>query len=172
MRIPKTLMRLKKTNNILLSLLFLIFVSCASSPRFTSKHKNHITGTTNNSGVNSTEIYKDNGIIYSDTAVLETQTGIASYYADKFNGKITYSGKVYNMYGISAAHQTYPMGTVLRITNLKNGKTVILKVNDRMPYNPDRIIDLSLGAAQKLDMVHDGLAKVKVEVLKFGKGKK
>ena len=75
------------------------------------------------------------------------------------------------MYGISAAHQTYPMGTLLRVTNLKNNKSVILRVNDRMPYNPERIIDLSLGAAEKLDMVQDGLAEVRIDVLKFGNGK-
>ncbi len=166
-------MLLKKINIVLSLFLSFVLLSCASSPRFTSEKKiinENFTNPTDQSK-DSTQTYRDNSTTYSDTAVLETQTGIASYYADKFNGKITYNGEVYNMYGISAAHPTYAMGTILRITNLENGKSIILRVNDRMPYNPNRIIDLSLGTAKKLDMVKDGLAEVKIEVLKFGEGR-
>jgi rare lipoprotein A len=76
------------------------------------------------------------------------------------------------MNSISAAHPFFPMGTLVRVTNLSNNKSVVLKINDRMPYRPDRIIDLSLGAARELGFVEDGLAEVKVEVLEWGKGKK
>lgn len=73
---------------------------------------------------------------------------------------------------ISAAHPTYPMNTIVRITNLSNNKKIILRINDRMPKYDDRIIDLSLAAAKELDFIEAGLAKVKVEVLEWGKGKK
>jgi len=76
------------------------------------------------------------------------------------------------MYGLSAAHPSYRMGTVVRVTNLSNDKNVIIKINDRMPFRPDRIIDLSLGCAMELDMVNVGITEVKVEVLEWGKGKK
>ncbi|MCX7875053.1 MAG: septal ring lytic transglycosylase RlpA family protein [Melioribacteraceae bacterium] len=129
--------------------------SCSSSPRFLIKDKNEneFGFTTNND-------------------VLETQIGIASYYADQFNGKVTYSGEIYNMFGLSAAHPFYQMGTIIRVTNLSNGKSVVIPINDRMPYRSDRIIDLSLGTAQKLDMINVGITEVKVEVLKWGNGKK
>lgn len=161
----------RKVIIVFLLVMSTLIFSCSSAPRFTSK-KDVISK--NSETVKSKQISLNSGInstVYNDSAVLETVTGIASYYAHAFNGKITYSGEVYNMYGISAAHQTYPMGTVLRITNLENGKAVVLKVNDRMPYSPDRIIDLSLGTAEKLDMVKDGLAKVRIDVFKFGKGR-
>lgn len=76
------------------------------------------------------------------------------------------------MNGLSAAHPTYQMGTVVRVTNLSNEKSVVIKINDRMPFRPDRIIDLSLGCARELDMVNAGITEVKVEVLEWGNGKK
>jgi rare lipoprotein A (peptidoglycan hydrolase) len=103
---------------------------------------------------------------------LEVEIGVASYYADKYNGKPTATGVIYDMNGISAAHPFHPLGTIARITNLVNNKSVILEINDRMPYRPDRIIDLSLGAARELDMVLVGIQKVKIEVLKWGSGKR
>ncbi len=140
-------------------ILFLIIEACTSSPRFFIKDKK----------TSSTESDYNK---YSNSEVLETQIGTASYYADQFDGKITYSGEVYNMFGLSAAHPFYQMGTIVRVTNLSNGKSVVIPINDRMPYRPDRIIDLSLGVAQKLDMINVGITEVKVEVLEWGKGKK
>lgn len=138
---------------------FLVFIinACTSSPKFLIRDKN---------------FSNEENIDYSYSEVLESQIGIASYYADQFDGKITYSGEVYNMFGLSAAHPFYQMGTIVRVTNLSNGKSVIIPINDRMPFRPDRIIDLSLGVAQKLDMLNVGITKVKVEVLKWGDGKK
>ncbi|MBI3123834.1 MAG: septal ring lytic transglycosylase RlpA family protein [Ignavibacteriales bacterium] len=108
----------------------------------------------------------------SDAEVLETQTGVASFYADKYNGLPTYSGEIYDMNGLSAAHPSYRMGTIVRVTNLYNKKTVTIPINDRMPFHPDRIIDLSYGVAIALDMVTAGIVDVKVEVLKWGEGRK
>lgn len=108
----------------------------------------------------------------TDDEVLETQTGIASFYADKYHGLPTYSGEIYDMHGLSAAHQTYRMGTIVRVTNLYNKKSVTIPINDRMPFWPDRIIDLSYGTAVELDMLTAGIVDVKVEVLKWGEGRK
>ena len=70
------------------------------------------------------------------------------------------------MNGLSAAHRELPLGTVIRVTHLKNGKSIIIPVNDRGPFIKGRILDLSLGAAKKLDMVKDGVARVKIEIVK------
>ncbi len=94
------------------------------------------------------------------------EEGVASFYADKYNGRQTANGEIYNMYDLTAAHPTLPLGVKIKVTNLENGKTVILRVNDRMPQHPDRIIDLSYKAAIVLDFVKKGLARVRIEVIK------
>ncbi|MGC9324583.1 MAG: septal ring lytic transglycosylase RlpA family protein [Desulfomonilia bacterium] len=94
------------------------------------------------------------------------QIGTASWYGEDFHGKPTATGETYNMYGCSAAHKTLPLGSTVRVTNLTNGRTIIVPINDRGPYVGDRIIDMSYGAARHLGMVEEGLAKVRVEVLK------
>jgi rare lipoprotein A len=102
--------------------------------------------------------------------ILLTLEGIASYYADDFHGKQTSNGEIYDMNGLTAAHRTFPFGTKVRITNLDNSKTVIVRVNDRGPFHDGRIIDLSLGAAKELDLVKTGTARVRIEVLEWGDG--
>ncbi|GJQ61225.1 MAG: hypothetical protein SCALA702_02780 [Melioribacteraceae bacterium] len=94
--------------------------------------------------------------------------GVASYYADKFHGRTTANGEKYDMYGLTAAHNSWPFNTRIRVTNLTNGKQCLIRVNDRMPLHPERIIDLSLGTAMELDMVQAGLAKVRLEILEWG----
>lgn len=91
--------------------------------------------------------------------------GTASYYSDEFHGRKTANGEVYNMYALTAAHKTLPFGTRVRVTNLTNGKSVILRINDRMPGYKGRIIDVSFQAAKELDMLISGIAEVKIEVL-------
>ncbi len=100
--------------------------------------------------------------------VLSTEIGIASYYGEKYHGRRTASGEIFDMYKFSAAHKEHPLGTIARITNLSNGKWVVLKINDRGPFIKGRIIDLSYGAAEKLGFVREGLTEVKIEVLKWG----
>ena len=95
--------------------------------------------------------------------VVFRQEGIASWYGGKFHGRRTASGERYNMYGISAAHRTLPLGTVVRVTHLGNGRKLTVRINDRGPFVDGRIIDLSLGAARKLDMVSEGIARVALE---------
>jgi len=94
-----------------------------------------------------------------------TQTGIASYYADKFEGRVTASGEKYRHSKLTAAHRTLQFGTKVKVINLENQKTVVVIINDRGPFVQDRIIDLSKTAAEQLDFIHAGLAEVRIEIL-------
>ncbi len=94
-----------------------------------------------------------------------SDTGVASWYGDKFHGKQAADGSIYNQYEMTAAHKTLPLGSTVKVTNLKNGKKCIVKITDRGPFVKGRIIDLSRAAAQKVEMISAGLAKVKIEVL-------
>ena len=100
------------------------------------------------------------------TPVPEVQTGVASYYHSKFNGRPTASGELYDQTKMTAAHNRLPMGTRIRVTNLRNKRSVIVRVNDRLHHRNTRLVDLSRAAAATLGYVGRGLAKVKVEVLK------
>ena len=93
------------------------------------------------------------------------QIGKASWYGPKYHGRKTACGEIFDMHKISAAHKKLPLGSVVKVTNLKNGKTLIVRVNDRGPYIRGRIIDLSFAAAKKLDMLEDGVVKVRVELI-------
>jgi len=93
------------------------------------------------------------------------QEGMASYYADKFEGKPTASGELYDREVLSGAHKTLPFGTMVKVTRASNDKSVIVRINDRGPYSKKRVIDLSYRAAQEIDLILAGVAKVKVEVL-------
>ena len=95
----------------------------------------------------------------------EVQQGIASWYGADFHGKQTSSGEVYDMYQLTCAHNTLPLGTMVMVTNLENGRSVELKVNDRGPFVKGRIIDLSYAAARMLGMHEQGTAAVRVEVI-------
>ncbi len=90
------------------------------------------------------------------------QTGKASYYADKFNGKPTASGEPYNSSKLTAAHRTLPFGTMVKVVNLRNQKEVVVRINDRGPFAAGRIIDLSKAAAQKIDMLQSGVVEVTI----------
>jgi len=94
------------------------------------------------------------------------QKGIASWYGEDFHGKLTSNQEIYNMYAMTAAHKTLPFGTYVRVTNLTNGKSVVVRINDRGPFVKGRIIDLSYSAAEKLGMSETGVAPVEIKVLK------
>jgi len=106
---------------------------------------------------------------------LYTITGTASWYGPDFHGKPTSSGEIYDMNKISAAvkeitnNREFPLGTWLRVTNLKNNRSIHVRINDRGPFVGDRIIDLSKKAAEELGFIVDGLAEVKIEVLRWGR---
>lgn len=91
------------------------------------------------------------------------ERGIASWYGKKFHGQRTSSGEVYNMYGMSAAHKTLPIPSYARVTNVRNGKSVIVRVNDRGPFLHERVIDVSYAAAYKLGIIGSGSGEVEVE---------
>lgn len=91
--------------------------------------------------------------------------GKASYYADKFHGRKTANGETFDMYDYTAAHKELPFNTMIKVTNLNNGKTVVVRINDRGPFIKGREIDLSKGAAEKLDMISAGVVDVKMEII-------
>jgi rare lipoprotein A len=93
------------------------------------------------------------------------QIGTASWYGQNFHGKPTASGELYDMYDMTAAHLTLPMGSYVRVTNLRNGRAVVVRVNDRGPIVPGRIIDLSYGAAQALQFRQRGLQRVRLDLV-------
>ncbi len=93
------------------------------------------------------------------------ERGAASWYGTKFHGQRTSSGETYDMYGMTAAHKTLPLPTYVRVTNLKNGRQVIVKVNDRGPFHDNRLIDLSYAAATKLGILGNGTGLVEVEAI-------
>ena len=105
-----------------------------------------------------------------DSADGYRERGIASWYGTKFHGRRTSSGEPYDMHAMTAAHKSLPLPTWVEVTNLRNDKTVLVRVNDRGPFVENRIIDLSYEAATRLDIVTDGTALVEVRALTFGPG--
>jgi rare lipoprotein A len=119
--------------------------------------------------------YVIRGVKYYPTVVNvgDTFRGYASWYGPDFHGKLTSNGERYNMYAMTAAHKTLPMNTIVKVTNLNNGLSTVVRINDRGPFIASRIIDLSNKAAHKIDMVGTGTAPVILEVLGFySKGKR
>ena len=94
------------------------------------------------------------------------KTGIASWYGPKFHGKLTANGEIYNQYALTAAHKTLPLPSAVKVTNLQNNKSIVLRINDRGPFVNDRIIDLSSKAADILDLKRNGTGLVRVMILK------
>lgn len=134
----------------------LLFISCSSSPRFTKDRFAEPSASSSKSpGKNSS----------GKPSIAE---GIASYYAHDFHGKKTANGETFDMHKLTAAHRSYPFDTKVKVTNLDNGKSVIVRINDRGPFKLERIMDLSLGAAESLDMMKTGTARVRLEVVEWG----
>ena len=147
------------------ALLALVIIGCSSSPRYTkgtvsksTKIKKKVKSSSSSSNSNNVKHRK-------------VMTGISSFYAEDFHGKLTANGEVYDMYGVTAAHKTLPLNTICRVTNLANEKSLILRINDRGPYIKGRILDCSYGAAKKLDFIEQGTTNVKIQVIEWGDGK-
>jgi rare lipoprotein A len=102
---------------------------------------------------------------HDSPAATPTLSGIASWYGPGFHGRQTANGERYNMYELTAAHRSLPFGTKVRVTNRANGKSVVVRINDRGPYVGKRVIDLSRGAAQVVNMTEAGIVPVKLDVL-------
>ncbi len=124
----------------------LTMAGCVSAPRFTSP----------GSAAPSSDSYE------------MTSEGVASYYAEEFNGRMTSNGERYDMNKMTAAHRTLPFNTLVRVTNVATGKSVIVRINDRGPFKDDRIIDLSLAAAKALELIGSGTANVRLDVVQLG----
>ena len=99
-----------------------------------------------------------------------SETGLASWYGKRFHGRKTASGETFDMYQVSAAHKTLPLSSVVRVTNLHNGRQVTVRINDRGPFVAERVIDLSYAAARRLGMINKGVVPVEVIVAKIPSG--
>jgi rare lipoprotein A len=136
-----------------ISLLILLFTcACTSSARFSTGTNKPLPASVN------TEKY------YTGQEI----TGKSSYYGPKFHGRKTANGETFDMYKLTAAHRNMPFGTQIQVTNLKNNKNVIVYINDRGPFIAGRILDLSYGAAKKIDMISDGVANIRIKILRVG----
>lgn len=148
---------MKKIAGLLILVAFAL-VGCCSTPEVQVASEKLCTGTK--------RPYQVQGTWYSPQEHYSyEEEGIASWYGPRFHGKPKSCGEIFNMHGISAAHKTLPIPSVVRVTNVKNGSTVKLLVDDRGPFVGDRIIDLSKGAATYLGICNSGLGKVRVECL-------
>ena len=156
-------------------LIILMLTSCSSSPRYgrstPGKYKKATNTTLKKSKPKSKAIFIDPKTVNTNVKHKKRMVGISSFYAEDFHGKLTANGEIYDMYGLTAAHKTLPLNTVARVTNLENGKSLILRINDRGPYIQGRMLDCSYGAAKKLDFVQQGKTKVQVDVIEWGDGK-
>lgn len=104
--------------------------------------------------------------LHRKSPVATVDTGVASYYHSKFQGRVTASGELYDQEKMTAAHNRLPMGTMIKVTNLRNRRSVVVKVNDRLHHRNKRLVDLSRAAAVKLGYIGRGITRVRVEVLK------
>jgi rare lipoprotein A len=175
-----------RTNRFFLNLglIFFLLNGCTTAPRY-APQKSPTHDHNRDQQHTKTHIDKPEAPIPSQTQLLEnsstggeiplepqsqdkpvfTQSGIATYYADKFHGKRTAFGEKYDKFEYTAAHLTLPLNTMVKVTCIDNEKSVIVRINDRGPHGANRIIDLSRAAAKEIDLIRKGIAKVKIEVL-------
>ena len=154
-------------------IIILILASCSSAPRYGRaagplKYKKDASAPSKKSKPKSKAIFIDPKTVNTNVKHKKRMGGISSFYAEDFHGKLTANGEVYDMYGLTAAHKTLPLNTVARVTNLENGKSLILRINDRGPYIQGRMLDCSYGAAKKLVFIKQGKTKVQVDVIELG----
>ncbi|WP_041468195.1 septal ring lytic transglycosylase RlpA family protein [Chloroherpeton thalassium] len=164
---------------LIISICLLTVTACTSTVRYATKssatrpssatssqkaHRSAATTNTSQKKATATETSSSQKLTQTESGKILGE-GEASYYANKFHGKTTASGEPYDMYSFTAAHRTLPFGTVLRVTNLENQKSVVVRVTDRGPWKAHRIIDLSFMAAKSLDMLGSGTAQVRIEKL-------
>ncbi|MCK4577915.1 MAG: septal ring lytic transglycosylase RlpA family protein [Candidatus Marinimicrobia bacterium] len=155
---------MKKT--LIIGLCLLVLSNCASAPRYTSDRK----PPTRTKKVQRPQRQppRKSTTARAKVRIGQVIVGISSFYGPDFHGKLTANGEVYDMYGRTAAHKTLPLNTIVRVTNLSNGRSIIVRINDRGPYVAGRILDLSYGAAKKLGFLNQGTTKVKIEIIEVG----
>jgi len=149
----------------LLSIILLFFIGCSSRESNIYLDNSSITNNSNNPKLKP---YKVLGKWYYPRYVNigETFRGISSWYGPNFHGKLTANGEIYNMYDYTAANKIMPMNTIVRVRNLNNNKSVIVRINDRGPFMKERILDLSYAAGKKIGLDKTGTAPVEITVLK------
>jgi len=161
---------LKRSSILLLLVVFLfstlLFTGCASKKQRVYKASGHTSAARHKSTM---RCYTVRGKRYNPTYVKvgEKMKGISSWYGPNFHGKYTSNGERYNMYARTAAHKTWPMDTMVRVHNLQNGKSTIVRINDRGPFVRGRIIDCSYKAGKEIGLDRMGIAKVQIEVVGF-----
>lgn len=173
-------MKPSRCKNLILTALAIAALSLAtgcSSEKSTSKQTTHRavtstaqsskkTSTTTKSNTTSkTTTNTNSGKTSAKKTTGKTEKGQASYYADKFHGRATASGEKYDKKKLTGAHRTLPFGTIVRVTNTANGKSVDVRINDRGPFKAGRIVDVSRAAAEKLDMITAGVINCTMEVI-------
>ena len=146
---------------LLYALIGFYCLSCSASPRYQSGGKS-VPSVGKNKNKTKKSSFNKSKKVYR---------GISSYYGPKFHGKLTANGEIFDQWGVSAAHKEFPFNTIVRVTNENNGKSLLIRINDRGPYVGNRILDCSFGAAKKLGFVGAGTAPVKIEVIEWGDGK-
>jgi rare lipoprotein A len=157
------------TKRLIIFILALLCMECTPAPRYKSGSNPFPSNKENEKPKSGNKKLKPNKkLSYNPKKTL--YRGISSFYGPKFHGKLTANGEVFDMYGVTAAHKEFPFNTVARVTNENNGKSLILRINDRGPYVGNRILDCSFGAAKKLGFVGDGTAPVKIEIMEWGDG--
>jgi len=139
----------------------MFFLACTPAPRYRSVSRSVPIATKKQKQKKKKSSFDKSKKMYK---------GISSYYGPKFHGKLTANGEIFDMYGVTAAHKEMPFNTIVRVTNENNGKSHIIRINDRGPYIEGRILDCSFGAAKKLGFVGEGTAPVKIEVIEWGDG--
>lgn len=163
---------MKKCNQFLIGMIIGIFIVVGCMAWIIGIQKNRIESLEQqnyNQEIQLQKVYEERNNNPIIIAISQTEHGIASWYGEPEHGQIRADGQVYNMYELhTAAHSRLPLGTVVLVTNLKNHKSVIVKINDRLPriWNKSgRIVDLSFAAGQEVDMIRDGLVRVELKVI-------
>ena len=152
-----------------LFILIILFVySCTPSPRYASQNIKKDNNASKSKKVKTIPVKPAPKDFDKSKTIFK---GVSSYYGKDFHGKLTANGEVFDMYGITAAHKTIPLNTVVRVTNLDNDKSIILRINDRGPYIEGRMLDCSYGAAKKLGFINAGMANIEMKVIEWGDNK-
>ncbi len=141
-----------------LFLLILVTIGCSSGNLYETK------------GVSRKKLHNKFGTTQTETQLTEVKKGqiynfVCSYYGEKFHGRQTANGEIFDMYKLSCAHKSLPFGTQLKVINEDNGKSVVVRVNDRGPFIEGRDLDLSYAAAQEIGLIAHGVKEMRVEVL-------
>ena len=162
-----------KSKNIFLIIFLILIQGCTSSVEIAANLGKKYIIPKEEKKIMQKPIYKigmkynvDGKYYYPKKNLSYNKTGIASWYGPKFHGKLTANGEIYNQYALTAAHKTLPLPSAVKVTNLKNNKSLVLRINDRGPFVNDRIIDLSSKAADILGLKKEGTGLVRVQILK------